>query len=374
MRITLIFILLTGCFLQAYCQKTFNLVLDFDQSFDPGKITWSYNGGKGTINNTDTFTSRQFHLKGKFYGDYATVDIRYNNEDATLVWINSKTAHISFRQRSAPGNSLLSNHQAKEAIFVYECEERKRWEQFGKTELQAMNSFYQDNPGLLNEAMTDSSHHLFKQLFSKMMLFIKEKPDDYHSKWFFRDQLVLLAQVMLKTDTAYFSELYDYFNTTFSNSYRTSEEGKYLGNEITIFGKGKTGDKAPYFKATDLTGKTIELTAFKGKYVLLDFWATWCPPCMGQMPFIKSIREKYTEEQLVIIGISEDRNLTDWKKGIRKEELNWFHILDANEIPLYFGVTYIPHLFLIDRNGQIVYSSKQTPERAVLLKKLEEMK
>lgn len=130
--------------------------------------------------------------------------------------------------------------------------------------------------------------------------------------------------------------------------------------------------KAPDFQGTDLNGKSIQLTDYKGKYVLLDFWASWCHPCMEKVPLLKKIRMTYPENKLAMIGISLDRSKAAAQQTVKAKGMNWTHIYDPKTIPGAYGVFYIPMVYLIDPNGKVVYNNdRQTEEE--LLRILERM-
>ncbi|MBV8255165.1 MAG: TlpA family protein disulfide reductase [Chitinophaga sp.] len=124
--------------------------------------------------------------------------------------------------------------------------------------------------------------------------------------------------------------------------------------------------QAPNFSATDLNGQKVELNAFKGKYVLLDFWATWCPPCMAKIPFLKDIRKKYPVDKLEIISVSLDHTKAQCQRTVHSKGMNWIHIYDRQNIPSAYGISYIPTLFLIDPKGKIIYNNDVNTESELL--------
>jgi len=113
----------------------------------------------------------------------------------------------------------------------------------------------------------------------------------------------------------------------------------------------------PELSGTTLEGNDISLEDYRGQVVLLDFWATWCPPCIEGLPEIKEVYEKYNDEGFEVIGISLDRSIEPLNDFIAEEELPWIHLYDSDqELSLAdkFGITSIPSLFLLDQNGKIV--------------------
>ena len=111
---------------------------------------------------------------------------------------------------------------------------------------------------------------------------------------------------------------------------------------------------APDFQVTDLKGEALSLEKYRGQVVLLDFWATWCGPCIAEMPKVKKTYEKYKDQNFQIIGISLDQSEEPLTAYIEKEGLAWIHYWDeSREIRTLYGVWGIPSAFLIDGEGII---------------------
>lgn len=124
---------------------------------------------------------------------------------------------------------------------------------------------------------------------------------------------------------------------------------------------GQAGQKAPDFKLSALDGKTITLSQFRGRIVILDFWATWCPPCRMSIPELVDIQKRYWKKGVVVLGISlDDPGMvsTDYiREFINKHKIN-YPIMRADRQVLinYFGISNIsiPTMFIISRKGEIV--------------------
>lgn len=120
----------------------------------------------------------------------------------------------------------------------------------------------------------------------------------------------------------------------------------------------QVGKTAPDFALPDTAGVSVSLSDFRGKYVLLDFWASWCPPCRKENPNVVKAYQDFKDKNFTIIGISLDNNKDKWLKAIADDNLTWTHLSDLkywdSEIPALYGVRGIPANVLLDPDGVII--------------------
>jgi thiol-disulfide isomerase/thioredoxin len=111
---------------------------------------------------------------------------------------------------------------------------------------------------------------------------------------------------------------------------------------------------APDFTLTTLDGKTVRLSDYRGEVVLLDFWATWCPPCRAGIPHNMKLQEKYGPKGFTVLGLSLDKNVDDMAQFLDREPANFpMMLLDDATRQAYGGIPTIPYAVLVDRTGRI---------------------
>ncbi|HWK06732.1 MAG TPA: redoxin domain-containing protein [Puia sp.] len=143
--------------------------------------------------------------------------------------------------------------------------------------------------------------------------------------------------------------------------------GKMIAEEIAKLQSGSPGSMAKNFNTANINGRPINLSDFKGKYVLVDFWASWCVPCRKGNPHLKELYTLYKDKGFEVIGVADDdRDTAAWHKAVAKDGLPWQHVLrglkhDAvkgydktNDISELFGIHSLPTQVLIDPSGKII--------------------
>lgn len=166
------------------------------------------------------------------------------------------------------------------------------------------------------------------------------------------------------------------------NDIKNSTYAKNITDKISSVEATAIGKPAIPINKTDINGNPVNLETLKGKYVLLDFWGSWCGPCRASFPHLKELYAKYKPEGFEILGIALeqsdqlDENIATWKKTVKEDNLPWLQVLDNQDREKFdavksYGVTAFPTQLLLDKDGKIM--ARYVGENEDLDKKLEEI-
>lgn len=200
--------------------------------------------------------------------------------------------------------------------------------------------------------VTDSLMQVYQELVSNLSMAAEKFATDR------KDQVIapfMWATILQVVDNPFLVEKsYDGFTDEVKNSFY----GRFLADRIADSKIGRVGTPALEFTQTDPSGKPVSLSSFRGKYVLIDFWASWCGPCRQENPNVVLAHDRFKEKNFTVLGVSLDNNKEKWVKAIQDDKLNWTQVSDLNHwqnaVAQKYKIQSIPQNLLIDPKGVII--------------------
>jgi peroxiredoxin len=192
--------------------------------------------------------------------------------------------------------------------------------------------------------------------------FVRKHPSSYVSP------LAIIRLYQASEDGVKAEELYKLL----PQQIKETQLGSYANQQIQESKINPIGSVISEFTQTDTEGKAVSISSFRGRYVLVDFWASWCRPCRMENPNVVAAYNKYKDKKFTVLGVSLDQAKEAWINAIKMDNLAWNHVSDlkgwGNAVAAQFQVRSIPQNFLLDPQGRIIAKNLRGP---VLEKKLD---
>lgn len=332
---------------------------------DTGLLILTYYDSQAKwIQDTTYLKKGKFEFKGQInQPTYAGLqgyhkEIDFNEANYVGVFIEAGRQTIYLIENDYENAKMQgSKTQTEYAFLMRQIDTTKlKWKDLDDESLKAKKNFLSEKDTILKKQKGEKSDQLFNKLLPEkkeiqnvVILFIVQHPDSYVSASMLFNPINFLSLDSAKL-------LYNGLSTRIKNS----RDGKLAAKAINKKEQNTTGAKAPALVAKTINGQSLSLSDFQGKYVLLDFWASWCVPCREAIPHLKELYNAYHSKGFEIVTISIDRKKNEWEKAVGEEEINnWHNVLVNEEINKNYENVHlpIPSSILINKSGIIIWKS-----------------
>lgn len=276
------------------------------------------------------------------------ISIKNNVDQGEIVFVANKGDRISVEAKQ---HELSSSFRLKGTSENEDLDAFIQYERLFQSYADSLNQVYlalkKNNQ---HYGVDEKINELYKKRAIEHEEFVKSFIDKNPSRFV---NLLAVRSLDLKRNPAYYEKVSNALEKKFSNS----DHVAYFVNDVKRIIASEVGGKAPEITLPSYSGTVKKISEYKGKYVLLDFWATWCRPCIAEIPNLKKVHEKFAGNEFEIVSVCVDKVdfKANWKKIIEEYQTEWPQLFDATGVAAQdYGIEYFPTIFLLNKEGEII--------------------
>ncbi len=296
-----------------------------------------------------------FTFKGKIQSGFTSVSVYKDHSDFRNFYIGNYTVTFDSRKTSLH-EAVVTGSPVDGQKKEFDAIDKKF-----NIQLDSIEALAEETEDVnLRRSYLTAYEDIEAQQYAATADFIKLHPD-------YEISAFMLFFLHANMDEAKLKELYDGLRENLKDTPYARTVLSYIQKSINI----QEGTAAPEIILPDSTGALVKLSDFKGKYVLIDFWATNCGPCREENINLANVYKTYKEKGFEILSVSLDIRKHNWTRGMIKDKMNWYSVWDEKtEYEKIYGISSIPSNFLVDANGIIIAKYLRG---SALTKKLDEL-
>lgn len=299
--------------------------------------------------------------KGLLFSPFGHISILFHPNDTAgcvkNLFFTTGESTITILPSNSTGECITVMIDSSSTLKTYKEFGGALLDSFTMPEYKVMIAFYKNNkdkfinePALLQRAIQLGDSFGFRKIE-----FIKQHPNLYISTWVFQNEIV-------KSNLMSPDSLMRFFNLIISPAYKKSEAGQYLSKIIQNKIAVNSNATFPDFASVDIYKDSINTLMLRGKFVLVQIWASWCVPCLKEIPILKEINQKYRNLDFKLISFSIDTDSIAFQNAVRKYSMNWTQIFGDHQLYNSLATIPIPQVYLIDKNGKTIYNRNENKD------------
>lgn len=347
-----------------WAQSHVNLTINFS-GIDKEKLFIDFDDGTD-LNTIDLQKGdSSIQINKPVYTPYPRISMYYDQKFSNIFFIKDTVAILNlYYEENDSNSSFYSDNNVNISEDIYDTVFNKRYHDLRKDQMKEqlkLRNLLQNHGHEIqnNDSIKYELSNIIKDLNAKSMDFLAPYANEFFSFYYFKAQILLPSSNFIGNDPEYYSTLLEYYNTVFPEEFKNTGEGKKIASDIQkkitpVF--LKEGESMPETNFKDIYGNDISFKNQGEGYILLDFWASWCPPCIRQIPDLKKLKDEFSEDRLKIIGISIDSDSSSFINSVNEHSMDWLHSWDRGGLESSkLEINSIPRIVILDKNAKIVY-------------------
>lgn len=341
-----LFVISTGCISVFAQESTYTIKGDLEK-IKSGVIYLNiYTPGEQSTDST-TIVNGKFQFKGDIKSPaFASLLMKNKPADFFTFYLEPGNLDIRGRADSLGMLSIKGSHiNDDDRILKERLKDVTLWE---NNNSKIYEKAYQENNKKILDSLDEVDNDILMAKRKVIASFVKEHPNSMRAAMAITENYGYYAEA---TDV---KPLYDLL----SQRIKDTEKGKEIKKMVEVYSAVAIGQLIPEINQYDTDSNLVSLHSLKGKYVLVDFWASWCGPCRRENPNIVAAYQQFKDKGFTVFGVSYDTRKDNWIQAIANDHLDWYQVSQLNgwdnSTSSQFGIKAIPSNMLIDKNGKII--------------------